>query len=438
LGTREAIHTLSSSPHRNGEQNLEEFEDLTRRGSDESGQIKDGIDSGVPPRKRIAVFMPGGVGEVNSFVHIPALVNLVSRLSHRFEITVYSVIKPDGVSESFRCGDATVKFIRARYDDHILIRLYHFFMDFRRDHGRRRYDLVHGFWGFPCGFLAVVIGKLFRLPSIAGMQGGEAASIPDIAYGDMRRQPLRALTLWTLNNATTVTALTRFQREQLTRFGFRRRDVAIIPHGVETNRFTSTRTHTAASPFRFLHVANLNPVKDQATLLYAFNCIAQHVDARLRIIGPDYLDGAIQQLCEALSLRDKVEFLGQILQSELPQHYNWADIFLLTSRYEAQGVVIAEAFASGTVVCGTHVGLIHDCDDFATASPIGEHEALADNVINLLNDPCRFETCRSNGLAWATHHDAHWTAMEFVRLYECLLHGTTVPSRTTVDPVSYR
>lgn len=389
--------------------------------------------------KRIAMFMPGGVGDVNSPVHIPALVNLVIRLSRRFDITVYSVIKPDDNRGTFSCGDAKVKFINARYDDHIMKRLFHFFMDFRHDHSQQRYDLVHGFWGLPCGFIAAVSGKIFGLPSIVSLQGGEAGSLRDIEYGDMRSQPLRAMTLWTMNNATTVTALTRFQLNQLLRFGFRRDDVAIIPHGVDRKFFVTARRRHPEPPYRFLHVGNLNHVKDQMTLLKAFHRITQRVDALLRIIGPDYLNGSIQQLQDEFLLEDKVEFLGHIPQSELPQHYAWADIFLLTSRYEAQGVVVAEAFASGTVVCGTNVGLIHDCDgDCTIAVGVGDDESLARTVFELLKDHIRYTTYQSNALEWSTQHDADWTAMEFVRLYDRLLDEEKAPDYVTAYQLSNR
>ncbi len=47
--------------------------------------------------------MPGGVGDVNTSMHIPALVHLITRISKFFDVTIYSVIKPDNNCEYFYC-----------------------------------------------------------------------------------------------------------------------------------------------------------------------------------------------------------------------------------------------------------------------------------------------------------------------------------------------
>jgi len=45
--------------------------------------------------KRIAIIVPGGIGGGKFLQGVPSMVNLIERLSHDFEIVVYSLIKTE-------------------------------------------------------------------------------------------------------------------------------------------------------------------------------------------------------------------------------------------------------------------------------------------------------------------------------------------------------
>ena len=77
-------------------------------------------------------------------------------------------------------------------------------------------------------------------------------------------------------------------------------------------------------------------------------------------------DGELrEQLAERarrLGLADRVRFLGFVNQSALPATYRAADVLVLPSEFEPFGLVVNEAFASGTpaivsTACGA-VGII--------------------------------------------------------------------------------
>ena len=229
--------------------------------------------------------MPGGVGDPSTPMHVPALVDLVSRLSESFEITVYSVIKPDGDARPFRCGNAAVKFIDAHYDDSMLKRIYRFTREFRKDHRKNPYALVHGFWALPCGLAAVISGRTSGLRSIVSLQGGEAASLPEIGYGSLRRQPSRGLTLWTCRRANALTLLTRFQQETLRRNGGFEREATIIPYGAADHFLRAFEKKVVSPPVRILHVGQLSGVKDQATLMNAIRILKPKVNMLVRMVG---------------------------------------------------------------------------------------------------------------------------------------------------------
>ena len=371
-----------------------------------------------------------GIQHDASDLDVPALRMLISKLSEDFDITVYSTILRNRYTKSFKCGHATVRFVAALYNEQLPKRIVHFLRAFRKDHLKHPYDIAHGFWALPGGLAAVLAGKLFGLPAIVSLQGGEAARLPQIAYGNMRKQPLKGLTLWTCRNADILTCLTNFQLDQLRRYLVNRSShrVVIVPFGANKSFDVEKKRSIPVPPFHFLHVANLNMVKDQIMLLKTFQLIARRVECTLRVIGEDQMDGAIELLSQKMQITDRIEFLGYVPHEDLPTHYLWAHAILHTSSYEGQGVVIAEAAAAQVLICGTRVGLISDLGESCTISvEVGDHVGLAKKVLALLENPELLRTLRSNSYSWTTKHNADWTAGRFEKLYHHMVLGNRVP-----------
>jgi glycosyltransferase involved in cell wall biosynthesis len=368
---------------------------------------------------RIAIFSHGGVAQPGSTQDVPAVAGLIRRLSELFDITVYIPVKSDGYSAQFRCGRGTVTFVKARHDDSTPNIAARMVGAFRRDHRIHPFSLIHGFWALPGGIAAAIAGSLFRLPSIVSILGGEAADLPGIGYGNMATRVPRTATLWTCRTASALVALTRFQVERLRRHGFTRTEgVRVIPFGAESHFFGRSAAKPPPPPLNLLHVANLNKVKDQATMLRALKRISTQVECRLRIVGEDTLAGSLQRLASALGIAHLVTFAGFVRHEELPAHYDWAHLLIHSSLYEGEGVVFAEASAAGVPICGTRVGLLSDMgDSIAFTVDPGDDAALAGGVLALLVDRMRMERLRSDARAWSGGHDAGWTASQYANLY---------------------
>jgi glycosyltransferase involved in cell wall biosynthesis len=274
-------------------------------------------------------------------------------------------------------------------------------------------------FGLNAELATVLLGKTLNLPTIVSLFGGETAFIPSIRYGTLIHPLQRRLFRWVARNATSLMVQTYFQVEQLRKLELFHENLRVIPCGVDTALFSPLgRDNSLAPPYRFLHVANLLEVKDQETLLKAFAIISQSVDCVLRIIGTDYRNGTIQQLARDLGIAEKVEFLGWLDHRELPQQYRWAHLLLHTSLHESQAMVVAEAAACKTVICGTRVGLLHDfADGKAVAVPPGDYVALAKNVLQILQSPREYSLLQERAYHWATQYDIVWTTNAYEQLY---------------------
>jgi glycosyltransferase involved in cell wall biosynthesis len=179
-----------------------------------------------------------------------------------------------------------------------------------------------------------------------------------------------------------------------------------------------------------LHVASLNPVKDQSTLIRSVHELrARHVDVHLDIVGEDTMSGALAALVQALDLDKHVTFHGFRSSAELIPLYHLADLFVLSSRHEAAGVVLLEAAACGAPVVGSAVGYLADwAPAAATSVAPANPRALADAVEGLLLDRPRREAQSALALKWTQEHDADWTA----RAFEALYHDVLAPRRHEV------
>jgi glycosyltransferase involved in cell wall biosynthesis len=265
----------------------------------------------------------------------------------------------------------------------------------------------------------VFIGKHLGIPAVVSFLGGETAFLPKIRYGNMSRPSTKLMTLWVAKHSDALVTLTHHQLNELQKCGYEPRCRDVIPFGADRKVFTATAKDISIRPIRFLHVANLYAVKDQPTLLRAFRRITESVDAHLRIIGEDQSSGMIHKLANEMGIQQRVEFLGHTPHRNLPQHYEWAHVLLHTSLHEAQGVVVAEAAASGVLVAGTRTGLLADFGEkMAVLSKPGDHETLAAQILKILSDPRRYEAIRHAALDWACEHDADWTLHEHMTLYE--------------------
>lgn len=370
---------------------------------------------------RIAIWLQGGIGGGNFSQGYPPLVNFVEKLSKNYAVTIYSILpaNEDFVPVGYSFRSITRK-ISSRKISTVLI----FFL-FLWDHFRKPYDLLHAFWVYPAGTLAVVLGKIVGVPSIVTVQGGEAAAVKDIGYGNMLKPWLKKITLWTCEKATCLNSISDFLIGELRRHGLQRKDVSVIPFGAEVSLFTREEKKRDVL-FRIIHVSNLTEVKDQAMLLRAFDKIRRKIPAALRIVGADYMNGKLQSLATSMDLDGCVKFMGVIPNQELSSYYAWADAMMHTSLHEGQSGVVMEAMATGVVVCGTRVGIIADLGDayFETVA-IGDDSALAEKVIEISNNEERYRQCQESAFNWVTAHDARWTVREFSLLYERIKEGKT-------------
>lgn len=149
-----------------------------------------------------------------------------------------------------------------------------------------------------------------------------------------------------LKKADGIIILSQNMIEEISAIGGVKKEVAVIPNGVDTNLFKPLKTRNFNSQEKkVLYVGRLDLGKGIDTLFYAFQKIIKKIRARLIIVGEGKEKSRLVSLAKSLSL--PVDFLGKVEHKDLPQVYNQADLFVLPSLYEGFPLVALEAMACG-------------------------------------------------------------------------------------------
>ncbi|EWT02974.1 glycosyltransferase [Intrasporangium oryzae NRRL B-24470] len=151
-------------------------------------------------------------------------------------------------------------------------------------------------------------------------------------------------------------------------------------------------------------VSRLAPQKDLHTLAAAAR--DSRCGATWVVIGAG--DDALRAHVEREASGIPLVFLGA--RDDVPAWLRAADVFVLTSRWEARALVVQEAMAAGVPVVVTRTGGLPDLvGDAGVLVPVGDAAAVTRAVDSLLGDPDERRRlgarARERALAWASPGD---------------------------------
>ena len=369
---------------------------------------------------KLALVVPGGVDRSGEYRVIPALLALIERLSVRDEVHVFALTQEDRPA-SWRLAGAAIHNIgtgrtRLRAVQAICT-----------EHRASPFQLVHSIWSGSPGIVAVAAARLLRIPGLVHVAGGEVVAIPEVGYGGSLTWRGRVREALVLRAATAVTAASAPLVRALAKLGV---TAQRLPLGVDLTAWPprDPLRRDPATPARLIHVASLNRVKDQRTLLRAAAALADlGVDFELDVVGEDTLDGEIQAFAAQLGLAARVRFHGFLTQRTLAPLVAAAHLMVMSSRHEAGPVAALEAAALGGPTVATAVGHVAEwAPHAAVAVPVGDWNALAAALARLLKDEdARLHLAR-DAQRRAVLEDADFTARRIGELHSAVLASRNV------------
>lgn len=325
-------------------------------------------------------------------------------------------------------------------------------LDFMGSHSLQ-YDLIHSHYWLS-GWVAMRLRPTLDLPVVhmshtLGYPKNAAAQLPWEQEPSRRLQVERQV----LRGSDALVAESpASKRHMIKHYDVDPVDVAVIPCGVDVERFRPQDKHRARADLSLpatapilLFVGRLQPSKGIDTLLHAAAEIRRdQPDVCVLVVGGGLDDRDEQEAAELDRLQrlgaelglNNVRYVKAQPQETLAQYYAAADVFVMPSHYESFGMVVLEAMACGTPVVGSDVGglsyTIADGDS-GLLVPAGDWRAFAQAVSRLLASPRlqaamgRAGTERARAFAWP------YVVEKNMRLYRRLIlrRGPMVPALAT-------
>ncbi|MCX6766055.1 MAG: glycosyltransferase family 4 protein [Candidatus Moranbacteria bacterium] len=293
------------------------------------------------------------------------------------------------------------------------IRSYFYAKDLIR---KNKYDLIHAFFGIPCGFIAMLLG----LPYIVSLRGSDVPGYNE-RFRLFDRIFLKTISRRVWKKAQIVTALSQ-DLLNLARFTDKDKKIEVIYNGINTDEFYPDEIAlNKEKNFNILFVGRLIKRKGLIYLLDAFiNLQKVHPHIRLIVAGSGPLMDCFKNYCIKNNISEKVNFLGVLGHKELNKVYQKSHVFVISSLNEALGNVTLEALAVGLPVITTKTGAAELISDNGIIVEKGSSAQIAQALEKLIND----ESLRKNmgaksrrialGMGW------HNVASKYLKIYETI------------------
>jgi glycosyltransferase involved in cell wall biosynthesis len=349
---------------------------------------------------KIGLVVPGFSADEHDWC-IPALLDYVRVLARRAEVHVFTLRYPHYRERYSVYGAEVHPFGAAEARGFGTVRLWAAALaTLAAEHRRGPFDLLHAFWADEPGLLVAIAARLLGVRSLVSVSGGELARLPEIRYGGQLRRSERwktRLALWLADRVTggSVFLVDRI-RAQLT--AERQTKVCWAPLGVDLALFPfrPAPSRSGENRLRLVNVASLLPVKDHALLFDALRRLrVGGSPVTLTLVGDGPLGDELRRRAAA-DLEGAVTFVPAVRRERLAPILHAADLFVLSSRHEAECLAVLEAAACGLPVVGTAVGVVPElAPDVAISVPPGDPVALAQGISALADDRTRI------AMSWA-------------------------------------
>ena len=180
-------------------------------------------------------------------------------------------------------------------------------------------------------------------------------------------------------------------------------ETRVISNGVDTAVFKKGESeplrqkwHIDPTTKKIVYVGRLHPEKSLETLVRAMPLVLEKEPlAHCYLAGFGHMQSSLEALAGKLGVRERITFFGKVSNEELVMAFNIADVFVLPSLAELEGMVVLEAMACGKPV------VVANAENSASTAFVKDNGALfapedsadlAEKLVTILqNDDMRRE-----------------------------------------------
>lgn len=186
-----------------------------------------------------------------------------------------------------------------------------------------------------------------------------------------------------LDNIATVSEASA--RDLSREMGIMRDCISVIPVGVDTSVFRRREDVTRELDLVCTTASADVPLKGLRTLVDA---ISQLPKVRLAVMGQRRPESGLEAHVQAIGLRDRVEFMGNVDLDTMVETYSRASVAVIPSLYEGFSLPAIEAMACGTPLVASRGGALSDVvSDAGVLCAPGSVGELAEALAHTLAHP---------------------------------------------------
>jgi 1,2-diacylglycerol 3-alpha-glucosyltransferase len=304
---------------------------------------------------------------------------------------------------------------------------------------RANLDIIHGHDPFAIGLFGMAMARHFRIPYVHTYHTMYPEYVHYVWETEFTRDLAERLSRDFCNQCDTVIAPSTKINRALVEWGTRK-PVITLPTGVDTHTF-SQRDPEAVEAFRrrfaipagdrlLTFVGRLGLEKNVDALIDAMSFV-RTPGARLLVVGDGpYREDLARHIVKD-RVSDRVTFTGYLGPDDVRAAYHASEALFFASTSETQGLVIAEAMATGLPVVAV--------DDLAIADAVTDGvngflvpedpQALAKAVDRLLGDASLRSSMSASSLERAEDLCIDRQAGRLVEIYTTLVAASPSPRR---------
>jgi glycosyltransferase involved in cell wall biosynthesis len=290
-------------------------------------------------------------------------------------------------------------------------------------------DVVHVMVPLPLGLLAVRVAKALGLPVVMHSHTQPEnlfMNSPKFPGYDALYRRFCAYLNWLYRHADMMIYPSAFAYRQFPELAGGPH--VIISNGVDRDRFKPTPARAFNVQFRIpdrlphlLYVGRLHKEKDVATLVRALPLIRQRTPhCHLSLVGLGYQHAELAQLARGLGVADNVTFCGFVQDDDLPAAYSSADLFVMPSLAELEGMAVLEAMACGRPLLVAN-GPGSAAVDFVHGNGLlfnaGDPQHLAEQACRLFEAPPTLQAMGQVSLSMSASFDIYKSASALESVY---------------------
>ncbi len=207
------------------------------------------------------------------------------------------------------------------------------------------FDLIDAHYFYPDGVAAVLLGRALGKPVVITGRGTDLSLIPNSALA--RRQ-----ITWAARRAAGIVTVSDALKSRVARLGIPESRIVTLRNGVDLEAFRPIDRERARKKLQMprtmiLSVGHLIERKGHDISIGALKELG---DVDLLIVGEGPEKERLMTLTHEFGLSERVRFVGQVPQEELPMYYSAAEALVLASSREGWANVLLESMACGTPV----------------------------------------------------------------------------------------